>query len=345
VSGRTRAMTLILLGLMPALQAFSQAQTPRTSIRDCDLCPEMVVVTRGSYRMGLLGSMSSERLDIAGPPHEVTIAQDLAVSRFETTVGQFAAFVKEGGRAEEKGTGCTVLNGDMRWEVQPDRDWRHPGFVQTDEHPVVCINWHEAKAYAEWLAKKTGKGYRLLSEAEWEYVARAGVRGVRPWGEAESDACKHANVWDETGPRELGLLRSSDRGMIPGVTVGALGIQDGGSSGGSGLHGGLGPWYRVTHWCTDSYAYTAPVGTYLPNRFGVHDMIGNVWEWVEDCMNSSYTGAPSDGTAWQTGNCEQRVQRGASWASVPRDALVVQRLFRSAESRSFDSGFRVARPF
>jgi formylglycine-generating enzyme required for sulfatase activity len=299
----------------------------------------MVVVPPGSFRMGLPGSMSGEKVEFEAPQHDVKIDYEFFVGRYEVTVGQFAAFVKETGYKAESESGCNALNREMRWHLDAARNWRNPGFPQSDEHPVVCVSWNDAKAYVEWLSKVTGKRYRLLSESEWEYVARAGARGLRPWGDADSDACRHANVWDDAGLAGIGIARPADQVATPGVTVGGVGIREGG---GGSLRGSLGPWYRTTHWCTDSHTYTAPVGKYLPNRFGLHDMIGNAWEWVEDCMNASYAGAPSDGTAWRTGNCERRVQRGASWVSVPQDARVARRSFRGTAFRGFDSGFRVA---
>ena len=310
---RACAAGLVLLALSSVPPARSQTGA-LVAFRDCPECPEMIAVPQGSFRMGLPGSMRSEKHNFESPQHDVTIGYEFLVGRFEVTVGQFAAFTKDSGYATEKAEGCTVLNGKMLWSLEADKNWRNPGFQQSDEHPVVCVSWTDAKAYVDWLSRKTGKTYRLLSESEWEYAARAGSRGLLPWGDADSDACRYANVWDESGPLGMGLPRQL----------------------------GLGPWYRRYHWCSDAHTYTAPVGKYLPNRFGLHDMIGNVLEWVEDCMNGSYVEAPSDGAARRTGNCERRVQRGASWASVPLDAQVVRRAFRSSAYRSFDSGFRVA---
>jgi formylglycine-generating enzyme required for sulfatase activity len=103
-----------------------------------------------------------------------------------------------------------------------------------------------------------------------------------------------------------------------------------------------GEWFLESHWCSDAHAFTAPIGKYSANAYGLHDMIGNAWEWVEDCLNATYFGAPEEGSAWQSGNCEMRVLRGGSWSSIPADARAVQRYFRPKPTRRADVGFRIA---
>ena len=141
------------------------------------------------------------------------------------------------------------------------RDWRNPGFEQGDDHPAVCVSWDDAKAYAGWLAQKTGRKYRLLSEAEWEYAALAGARGPRPWGEDDKDACKHANVWDETYAKERGLPRRADRSQGAGT---GPGFRDASASALKEKRGA--EWFLESHWCADAYAFTAPTGKYSANR-------------------------------------------------------------------------------
>ncbi len=133
--------------------------------------------------------------------------------------------------------------------------------------------------YAEWLAEKTGKKYRLLSEAEWEYAARAGSDKARFWGSSPDRACQFGNVGDYSAKKKH-------------------------------------PDWEI-HECDDGYAETAPVSSFKPNAFGLYDMLGNVWEWVEDCYNANYDGAPNDGRAWATGDCSRRVIRGGSWNNSP----------------------------
>jgi formylglycine-generating enzyme required for sulfatase activity len=332
---------LCLAWALATAQATALAQVPAagSTFRDCADCPEMVVVPAGTYRMG--SSKDRALSDFETPRHEVRIAADFAVGRLEVSRGQFAAFVRETGYAAFQGKGCGALrHSDLQWLEDEARDWRNPGFEQGDDHPAVCVSWEDARAYADWMAKKTGKKYRLLSEAEWEYAALAGARGPRPWGEDDKAACRHANVWDETYEKERGLPRRADRGQGAGT---GPGFRD--ASGGALKEKRGADWFRESHWCADGYSTTAPAGKYSPNAYGLHDMIGNAWEWVEDCLNAAYFGAPDDGSAWQTGNCKMRVLRGGSWSSVPADARAVQRIFRAQSARRADMGFRVAMTF
>ena len=271
------------------------------TLRDCPECPEMVVVPAGSFEMG---SPSGEegRYDDEGPVHRVTMARPIAVGVHEVTRGEFARFVSATGRS--MGNSCWTYEGG-EYEERSGRDWRNPGFGQTDEHPVVCVNWEDARAYARWLSGETGEEYRLLSEAEWEYVARAGTEMARYWGESESGQCRYANGADRTAKRH--------------------------NSG----------WTTVD--CDDGHYRTAPVGSYEANGFGLRDVLGNVWEWVEDCWDGSYAGAPSDGSAWTSGDCGESVLRGGSWDDVPWLLRSANRGGDSTGLRSVKVGFRVAR--
>ena len=162
---------------------------PGEVFRDCATCPELVVVPAGTF---LMGSPSYEmgRNENEGPVHRVTIDQAFAVGVYEVTVGEYGRFVETTGY--EGGSGCHVWTGE-KWEEESGRTWRDPGFRQTERDPVVCVSWQDAQAYAEWLSRQTGKAYRLLSEAEWEYVARAGTTTARYWGEREAGQCRYAN--------------------------------------------------------------------------------------------------------------------------------------------------------
>ena len=152
----------------------AQALEPGQRFRDCDACPEMVVVPAGSYMMGS-PSDEAERYDDEGPRHRVRIAEPFAVGVHEVTRGEFAQYVRETNRS--MGDTCRVLDDEDEWVDGQNRHWRNPGFEQTDRHPVVCVSWDDARAYTRWLSVKTGERYRLLSESEWEYVARAGTTG------------------------------------------------------------------------------------------------------------------------------------------------------------------------
>lgn len=275
---------------------------PRDTFRDCAECPEMVVVPFGSFMMG---SPEAEkgREDDEGPRHRVAIAQPFAIGVHEVTRGEFAAFVEATGH--DTGNSCYTWEGG--WKLVEGRNWRSPGFAQTDDHPVVCLSWDDAKAYVAWLSGQTRADYRLLSEAEWEYATRADSSSRRFWGNDLDDAegCAFANGADLTAKDEF-----------------------------SG-------WTVMN--CRDGYVHTAPVGTFATNDFGLHDPLGNAWEWVEDCWNDSYAGAPADGTAWTSGDCGRRVLRGGSWGDFPRYLRSAYRSWSDADFRINFGGFRVAR--
>jgi len=239
-----------------------------TVFRDGNDCPEMIVVPTGEFMMG---SPESEQGHSRreGPQHRGTIARAFAVGKYAVTFDEWEACVAAGGCAHEP----------------EDEGWGR------GRRPVINVSWEDAQAYVTWLAKKTGKPYRLPSEAEWEFAARAGRTTRYPWG--DEPGTSHANFGDS------GSKRSGRR--------------------------------------------TAPVGSFEPNRFGLHDMIGNVWEWVQDCWNVSYHDAPSNGSAWTSGDCGRRVVRGGSWDSKPELARTA---FRGRNGPGYcddDLGFRLAR--
>ena len=160
--------------------------SPGQTFKDCTDCPTMVVIPPGRFRMG---DLYGGGYDYEKPVHNVEISYKFAVGKFEVTKGQYGAFVGDTGRSD--GDGCYVYNG--KWNKESSKSWRDTGFSQTDDHPVACINWDDAKAYVNWLSSKTGQTYRLLSESEWEYVARAGSTGKYFFGNSESDLCRYGN--------------------------------------------------------------------------------------------------------------------------------------------------------
>ena len=279
------------------------ALRPGHVFRDCPECPEMVVVPAGSFTMG---SPSSEegRDDDEGPQHRVTIAAPFAVGKYEVTRAEFARFVEATGHST--GNACWTYE-RKEWENRSGRGWRNPGYQQDEHHPAVCVSWEDAKWYVHWLSRKTAERYRLLSEAEWEYAARAGTRTSRYWGDDVSAQCVHANGYDRTAKAELD--------------------------------------YSLKHApCRDGSVHTARVGRYGANGFGLHDVLGNVWEWVEDCWHGSYAGAPADGSAWGSGgDCVRRVFRGGSLNSDPRVLRSAIRVRNPIGIRGYDLGFRVSR--
>jgi formylglycine-generating enzyme required for sulfatase activity len=274
----------------PLSAAEECALKPTDIFRECEQCPEMVVVPAGEFNMGSPESEVTHKTDEA-PRHVVTIAKPFAVGKFPVTMDQFAAFVTETGFVDGK---CEVLEGN-RYVVDERRSWRIPGFrgvPQPGTYAAVCLNQNDAKAYLDWLSGRTGKSYRLLSESEWEYAARAGGSTSYPWG-------------DEIGRNNTNCIDC------------------------------------VSAW--ENQQRPAPVGSFAANAFGLYDMHGNVAAWVQDCYHDSYVGAPSDGSAWTTGDCFYRVVRGGSWNSFSEQVRSADRSYFPLRFRRDDIGFRVAR--
>ena len=279
---------------------------PGTVFQDCTDCPRMVVIAAGEFTMGSPAAEPGRGMD-EGPQRLVSIGQPFALGRSEVTVAEFRRFAEETGYKSEaerdaRAQGCS---GFIYAAPQSITSWRSPGLVQADSHPVLCVSWNDARAYAQWLSRKTGTRYRLPTEAEWEYAARAGGAGARHWGDDPVQACRFANVADQSRFQSWG--------------------------------------FGQKHECTDGHYFTAPAGGYAPNRFGLYDMIGNVWEWTEDCWNASYAGAPADASAWTSGDCTQRVLRGGSWSTAPRFARSSTRHKNPSDYRDNLTGFRLAR--
>ena len=200
-------------------------------------------------------------------------------------------------------SGCNTYDGD--WHYQTTANWQAPGIAQGAGHPVACTSWRDALAYAKWLSEKTGHTYRLPSASEWEYAARAGTVLMQSWAANAAAACADANVADQTAAQRF-----------PG-------------------------W--VTFPCSDGYEGTAPVGSFKANAFGVNDLLGNVFEWVEDCWHPDYNGAPADGSARLDGDCQEHELRGGSWFSSPRFVNAAYRNRFDAGYRSSAVGFRLVR--
>lgn len=259
-------------GVRARVRGESRCLSSGDSFRDCPKCPEMVVVPAGSFWMG------SEKNDPGAnanetPPHHVTISKPFAVGKFEVTFAEWAACVADGG--------CNGYS-------PRDSGWGR------GRRPVINVSWDDARAYVAWLREKTGRDYRLLSEAAWEYAARAG----RPW-----------HVTRGPSPREA---RYASAGHGEAMTTKVAG--------------------------------TVEVGSFPPNAFGLHDMAGNVWEWVADCWHADHAGAPGDGSPRTTGDCGKHVLKGGSWAVISRGLRPAFRAGIRRYYRDDDAGFRVARP-
>ena len=282
-----------------------EADPPRPGVRDgetfrhCPICPEMVVIPAGEFSMG--SPMSEEgREGDEGPQHLVRV-QRFALGRYEVTRGEYAAFAAATGR---DGNGCSTLR-DSSWDLAARASWRSPGFPQTDEHPAVCMSWDDARAYVRWLSQETGRNYRLPSEVEWEYAARAGTATSRYWGDGASGQCANSNGADAAFAQRW---------------------ED---------------WTVAS--CNDGWVFTAPVGTFGANQFGLFDVLGNAREWVEDCWHDSYRDAPSDGRAWTSGgDCSIRALRSGAWTYTPQLLRAANRGYGIAADRVHIRGFRVA---
>ena len=263
------------------------AQAVAEVFRDCEVCPEMVVVPAGSFMMGSdsteEGSGGSEQ-----PRHRVTIGYVLAVGVYEVTFAEWSACVRGGGCGGHEPN---------------DEGWGR------ENRPVINVHWEDAWRYADWLTERTGEEYRLPSNAEWEYAARARTTTARHWGDTAQDQCRYANGYDFSAQ----ALDESDESIRSPVR------------------------------CRDRQPNTAPVGSYLPNGSGLYDMLGNVWEWVDDCWNSGYDGAPTDGSSWYPGDCSRRVLRGGSWSSGQRDLRSARHAWGGVATRNNMFGFRVVR--
>jgi len=252
--------------VLTAEQEREKAANPGSEFKECVSCPVMVVVPAGKFTMGSPKNEPGRDND-EGPQHAVTISKPFAVSKYEVTFDEWDTCV----------AAVQCPKASDRWG--------------RGRMPVVNVSWDDAQRYVKWLTSKTGKTYRLLSEAEWEYAARAGTRTAYSWGEtigkgkANCDGC--GSQWD--------------------------GKQ------------------------------TAPVGSFTSNAFGLYDMHGNVWEWVEDCYRNTYDKGPLDGSAWTTGDCSSRVVRGGSWNDSPRVLRAANRVWFTSDYRDFSLGFRVAR--
>ncbi|WP_395645829.1 SUMF1/EgtB/PvdO family nonheme iron enzyme [Terricaulis sp.] len=279
---------------------------------DCEganWCPRMAIIPAGTFvtihTVPELPPGMSEGENVR-PPRRVTFAHDFAVSRYEITREQYGVFADETHRPADNDCIATDLaNGNIIFRG----NWRNPGFPQADNHPVVCVNWDDAQAYIAWLNSRTGGGYRLLSDTEWEYAARAGTASRYANGDSESRLCDIANHADLAS--NLSDLTSADQ---PGRRNGT---------------------------CSDNARFTAPVGSYQPNAFGLYDMYGNVGEYLQDCWD--WYPSENDGSPHESGPCTMRLAAGGSWREQPAwlhsDSIGPQNTFE----RLGYMGFRVAK--
>lgn len=292
-----------------------------------------VQVPAGTFRMGgveppavlartypLLETKRFTDLADEGPAHRVHITRPFYLGQHEVTVGQFRRFLETSGHVPESeadGTGgygynphydpATTPRGDAFEGRDPRYSWRNPGFLQGDDHPVVNVTWNDAQALAQWLTRTEGVVYRLPTEAEWEYACRAGTRTRYPHGDDPEGLLQAGNIFDQEAAAHWPRWQQH---ALPG---------------------------------TDGYAFTAPVGRFAPNAWGLHDMLGNAWEWVADWHGDDYYArsprkdpqGPVDGSV--------RVRRGGSWHTWSFYARCGYRNWNSPQTRYTLVGMRLLR--
>ncbi len=264
-----------------ALFVSATAYAAPESLKDCDQCPEMIVIPTGQFVMGTSGEDGRE--DDEAPARTVAFTQAFALGKYEVTFDEWGACVAD--------NACKQV---------ADETWGR------GRRPVINIDFAQANAYVKWLSAKTGKTYALPSEAQWEYAARAGANQETYWEKDKARSCEHANIFDPITRSKLAF----DWAAFP---------------------------------CDDKFAETAPVGSFAANAFGLHDMLGNVWEWVADCYRPSYKGAPTDGSAVIADTCMKQLSRGGSWNIFPAWVRTGYRYGLQGGLRANNLGLRVMR--
>lgn len=268
----------------------------------------MVRIVGGCFQMGSpaseTGREPNEKL------HRVCV-ESFEMGKDELTVGEFKQFIMASGYKTDaekdagSNKGCFALTAtDGKFDWRAGLNWRKPGYEQTDNYPVVCVSWNDALAYTQWLSQQTGQSYRLPTEAEWEYAARAGTTTARYWADDPDQACQYANVADQT-------------------------------------KGPTGNSWTVKHECNDGYWYPSPVGRFQANDFRLNDMLGNVWEWTCSAYDKDYGGAEKIYTNNSTGGL--LAVRGGGWYFRPAWVRSASRLMGPPDSRFDAVGFRLAR--
>ncbi|KAF2077970.1 hypothetical protein CYY_000694 [Polysphondylium violaceum] len=293
---------------------------PLFQFRDCqqDYCPEMVVIPKGSFLMGG-NEVEEQEYQIPylqatweSPRHAVYMKKPFAMSSKEVTLSAYREFVKETNYSMPQG--CTTLKTEPGHGTQQffnrEKNFQNCDFIQDPQEPVLCVRTEDAREYAKWLSKKTNQNYRLPSETEWEYCARAGTNTTFFWGNNRDEACLYANVNDLTTK------------SIANYTFSYFN-------------------------CSDKAVYTSKVGSYKPNAFKMYDMTGNAREWVSDCWHPNYQGAPKNSSVWgreNEGLCHFGILRGGAWAyNIIHMRISYRNAYLSSQTRCNMWGFRLVR--
>jgi len=251
--------------------------------------PTMERIPAGEFEMG---DLTGEEGRNETPVHNVHFAKPFEMGKYEVTFEEYDLFAAATGRSKPN-----------------EQGWGR------NTRPVINVSWKDAVAYTQWLSERTGLNFRLPSEAEWEYAARATTKTARYWVNkteaGQEPACQYANVFDAKNESKI-----------------------------KNTYGGIN-WAPFQ--CEDDFAFTAPVGQFKPNAWKLYDMLGNVWEWVQDCYHDNYNNAPTDGSAWESGNCDRRVLRGGSWLHEPQFERSSYRFGDTPDYHYLYIGFRLAR--
>jgi formylglycine-generating enzyme required for sulfatase activity len=265
----------------------------------CTSLPEMVVIPAGTAIVGASADDPFKNPDEL-PERRIVIREPFAVSRYEITRDQYAAFV----RATHRPVGGDCLTDRVKtgdWQIDANTTFRDPGFAQAGNHPVACVSWEEAQAYVAWLNAQTSGGYRLLTETEWEYVARGGATQnfVYPWGNDAARGCPFANIFDRTAMKKYAAIDTSGYKVFDPMG------------------------------CDDGVLNTSPVGSLQPNAFGVYDMIGNVAEWVDGCFDPACARRFIKGGSWGSLAHNSRIAERIAYSPTHRDDSIGIRVART----------------
>jgi formylglycine-generating enzyme required for sulfatase activity len=290
---------------------FRPGQVFTDALRSGARGPQLVVVPHGAFRMGAAAEEEGSS-DAEKPAHYVRFDRGFAMSRTEVTVADFRRFVEATGyrsRAARRGHSTVYDERGGNFVRRSGVDWRsdYTGKPARADMPVLHVSARDAEAYVEWLAQQSGQRYRLPSEAEFEYALRAGSDGAFAWS-------------TQVPPRSAGNV------------TGAGDVSPGGRR-----------WRNAFAGYGDGWWGPAPVASFAPNAFGLHDLAGNVSEWVADCWHAGYRRAPANGEPWVNPGCRTRVMHGGSWASAPAQIRSAWRLSVDGDTTNARLGFRVVR--
>lgn len=278
---------------------------PITEFRDCDECPIMVALPQASY---LMGDLSKTGRKNEQPVREIKIDKPISISKYPVTIAEFRLFITESGYKTEAelSQGCWNLRQDMSLGWVESDYWDNTRMNQTENHPVVCVSLNDAIAYTEWLSEKTKLRYRIPTEAEWEFSARAGSSKKYIFGDTAEGVCDAMNWSDD----KMTIMWGGTEELMV---------------------------------CDDGYLFTSPVGSFPPNNFGLYDIYGNVWEWTIDCYQDDMNAVIIGQRTHSNHGCNKHPLRGASFSASLKGTTASYRISDEPYNRTADYGFRIVR--